>query len=174
MASDTRIMILSAAPPRYPDIPPYNIPSGNEINKAKNPIVKEILPCLYSGENFEGYDKVTYSGNPIAGYNGTVASPNALIFSDEQGGVGTFGRAIYRPWMQGGQVVPFHTDDKWITVTIPISDFRYDRMGVATTNLPDSPDDFASLTFFVVGGGVNGQECTPVLMIDNIRAVPNR
>ena len=123
---------------------------------------------------FEGYDKVTYSGNPIAGYNGTVASPNALIFSDEQGGVGTFGRAIYRPWMQGGQVVPFHTDDKWITVTIPISDFRYDRMGVATTNLPDSPDDFASLTFFVVGGGVNGQECTPVLMIDNIRAVPNR
>lgn len=123
---------------------------------------------------FAGYDRVTYSGNPIDGYTGTVAAPNAYIFNGESGDHGSFGRAIYRPWYVNGAVVPFDTDDEWITVTIPISDFIYDRLGAVTTLVPASAADFASLTFFVVGGGVNGTECAPVLQIDNIRAVPNR
>ena len=47
-------------------------------------------------------------------------------------------------------------------------------MGAATDVVPSKSEDFASLTIFVVGGGVNGIECTPVIKIDNIRAVPNR
>jgi hypothetical protein len=35
-------------------------------------------------------------------------------------------------------------------------------------------EDFASLTIFIVGGGVNGTECNPYIMIDNIRAIPNK
>ena len=123
---------------------------------------------------FGGFDKVTLSGNPIDGYDGTVAGANAYLFNGEQGDQGSFGRAIYRPWLTSSGVVPFDTGDEWITVTIPLSDFIYDRLGAVTSYVPSSPADFASLTFFVVGGGVNGTECTPVLMIDNIRAVSIR
>lgn len=121
---------------------------------------------------FEGYDKVTLSGNPIEGYNGTVMPANAKVFNGEDG-MGTWGRAIYRPWLsaEGGS---FHTDGKWVTVTLPISGFIYDRLGAVTDNVPSSPEDFASLTIFVVGGGIEGIECNPIIKIDNIRAVPNR
>ena len=121
---------------------------------------------------FEGFDLVTYSGNPIDGYSGYVAGANMYIFNGEgTRDEGTFGRAMYRPWTDGGS---YHTDDQWVTVTIPLTNFTYDRSGAATTNVPNSPDDFASLNIFVVGGGVNGTECTPIFKIDNIRAVPNR
>ncbi|WP_373277783.1 glycan-binding surface protein [Segatella baroniae] len=40
----------------------------------------------------------------------------------------------------------------------------------ASGNLKSS--DFTSLTIFIVGGGVNGKECKPIVKIDNIRAVP--
>ena len=63
---------------------------------------------------------------------------------------------------------------KWVTVTVPISNFTLDRLGAAAESVPSSPGDFASLTFFVVGGGVNGTECTPIIKLDNIRAVPNK
>lgn len=121
---------------------------------------------------FEGYDRVTLSGNPIEGYD-SVAGANAYVFNGEAGDNGLWGRAMYRPWLSadGGS---FHTDDKWITVTIPLTSFNYDRLGEVTDLVPSKPEDFASLTFFVVGGGVNGVECTPIIKIDNIRAVPNR
>jgi hypothetical protein len=44
--------------------------------------------------------------------------------------------------------------------------------GAATGSLNAS--DFSSLVIFVVGGGITGTECTPVIKIDNIRAVPNK
>lgn len=119
---------------------------------------------------FEGYDKVTYSGNAIDGYSGTVASANAKVFNGEDG-MGEYGRALYRPWTINGS---FDTADKWITVTIPLKSFSYSWTGAAATEVPNSPEDFASLTMFVVGGGVNGTECTPIIKIDNIRAVPNK
>lgn len=49
----------------------------------------------------------------------------------------------------------------------------YDREGNATNTVPSKPGDFASLTMFVVGGGINGTECQPIIKIDNIRAVLN-
>lgn len=116
---------------------------------------------------FEGYDLVTYSGNPIEGYS-NVAAPNAYAFNGESGNAGSFGRALYRPWTTTGS---YDTGDKWLTVTIPFSDFVYDYVGAAATAFPDSAEDFASLTIFVVGGGISGTECTPLFKIDNIRAV---
>ena len=120
---------------------------------------------------FEGVDMVTLSGNPIDGYT-NVAGANAYMFNGEgTNDEGNFGRAMYRPWTTSGS---YDTGDQWVTVTIPLTDFTYNRTGGSATAVPNSPDDFASLTIFVVGGGVNGTECYPIFKIDNIRAVPNR
>jgi len=120
---------------------------------------------------FEGYDKVTISGNPIEGWSGSVAAANAYAFNGEQNNLGDYGRALYRPWETSGS---YDTADKWITVTIPITDFKYTKDGGAAPTMPSSVADFASLTMFVVGGGLNGTECTPIIKIDNIRVVPNK
>lgn len=80
-------------------------------------------------------------------------------------------RALYRPWTATGS---FDTGGKWITVSIPVaSSFVYDFDGSGLTfNLKEK--DFASLTMFIVGGGVNGEECQPIIKIDNIRVIPNK
>ncbi len=119
---------------------------------------------------FEGVDKVTLSGNPIDGEE-VVAGANAYVFNNQQNDLGKWGRALYRPWTAAQA---FDTGDQWITVSVPISSFIYDKDGSMTDVLPSSPKDFASLTIFVLGGGIKGVECNPVLKIDNIRAVPNK
>jgi hypothetical protein len=40
MASATRIMLLSMAPPAKPAIPPYKSPIGKAISNPRKPIVK--------------------------------------------------------------------------------------------------------------------------------------
>lgn len=80
-------------------------------------------------------------------------------------------RALYRPWTTTGS---YDTAGKWITVSIPIASsfvYAFDGSGL-TFNLKER--DFASLTMFVVGGGVNGTECQPIIKIDNIRVIPNK
>ena len=92
----------------------------------------------------------------MAGSNNSYLQSNALP------------RAIYRPWEAAGS---YDTGGKWVTVTIPIADFKYGFDGTTSTgNL--SAKDFSSLVIFVVGGGVEGTDCTPIIKIDNIRAVP--
>lgn len=121
---------------------------------------------------FEGFDKVSLSGNPIDGFKGTVAGANVYVFNGEgTNKEGEWGRAMYRPWTTTGS---YDTGDKWVTVTIPLTNFNLDRTGAATTSVPKLPSDFASLTMFVVGGGVNGTECKPIIKMDNIRVVPNK
>ena len=55
-----------------------------------------------------------------------------------------------------------------------MGNIRYRNRAAATTSVPKLPSDFASLTMFVVGGGVNGTECKPIIKMDNIRVVPNK
>ncbi len=117
---------------------------------------------------FEGYDKVTISGNPIDGFEGTPAGANAWVFNGDEMDLGNWGRAMYRPWEATGS---YHTDGKWITVTIPLSEMTYNKDGGPATFGPNKPEDFASLTMFIVGGGVGGTACTPIIYVDNIRAV---
>jgi len=97
-------------------------------------------------------------GNKVAGCNNTYMQDDVLP------------RALYRPWTDTGS---FDTDDEWITVTLPIaSSFIYGYSGAAATGSL-SEESFASLRMFVIGGGIYGTECTPIIKIDNIRAVPN-
>lgn len=80
-------------------------------------------------------------------------------------------RALYRPWTTTGS---YDTGGKWVTVSIPIASsfvYSFDGSGL-TFNLKER--DFASLTMFVVGGGVKGTECAPIIKIDNIRVIPNK
>lgn len=115
---------------------------------------------------FAGTDLVTYGNGGTDIHGNAIAGPNNTYFQNDE-----LPRALYRPWTTTGS---YHTDDQWVTVSLPISsNFIYGfNGGTATGTL--SADDFASLVIFVTGGGVEGTECTPLIKIDNIRAVPNR
>ena len=126
---------------------------------------------------FAGKDYVTLSGN------GGLKAANNIFFrcpgldggdwekDDYFKDMKPLSRALYRPWKDTGS---FDTGGKWITVSIPITtSFVYSFDGSALPfNL--KPESFASLTIFVVGGGVNGEDCTPVICVDNIRVVPSK
>ncbi len=98
-------------------------------------------------------------------YGNTLAGCNNTYFNNDE-----LPRGIYRPWESTGS---FDTGDEWITVTIPISEFKYAMSGGAASGSLNA-SDFTSLTIFVVSGGIKGTECQPVIKIDNIRAVPNK
>ena len=88
--------------------------------------------------------------------------------SAEDGGLDLC-RGLYRPWETTGS---FDTGDKWITVTVPFSEFTYNADGTSGAVPLAKPEDFATFVIWPWSGGVNGTECTPVFRIDNLRAVP--
>lgn len=115
---------------------------------------------------FAGTDRVTMGAAGTDIYGTTVPGANNGYFGGDD-----LPRALYRPWTVTGS---YHTDGKWVTVTLPIStEFIYGFSGASATGILKETD-FASLVLFVVGGGINGTECTPIIKIDNIRAVPNK
>ena len=98
-------------------------------------------------------------------YGNTLAGCNNTYFNNDE-----LPRGIYRPWEASGS---YDTANEWITVTIPISDFKYGMNGGAATGSISSKD-FSSLLIFVVAGGIDGTAGNPVIKIDNIRCVPNK
>lgn len=142
---------------------------------ASNPWAAGAMQIIFAPTSY-----VTLSGNTPDVYGDAVQGANNIFFrcpgQGDWDGHEFFSkqnplpRALYRPWTATGS---FDTADQWITVTLPIaSSFVYSFDG---SGLPFSlkEEDFASLTIFIVGGGVNGTECNPYIMIDNIRAIPN-
>ena len=111
-----------------------------------------------------GVEYVSYGSAQTDAYGNAAAGCNNTYVSGDE-----CPRALYRPWVSDGS---YDTGDKWVTVTLPIgTDFKYGYSGDAATGSLNS-ESFTSLVFFLCGGGVSGTECTPVLKIDNIRAVP--
>ena len=95
-------------------------------------------------------------------FNANEAGNNAY-FSDSN-----VPRGLWLPWKNTGS---YDTGGKWVTVSLNLADFNKTHEG----NKCDVAFDktmLAGLTFFVWGGGVEGKDCTPIIMIDNIRVVP--
>lgn len=76
-------------------------------------------------------------------------------------------RGLWIPWKESGT----YKTDGWITVTVPLRDFKYTGVGGNCANALTKPM-LRGLTFFVWNGGVEGTDCTPHICIDNIRVVP--
>jgi len=110
-----------------------------------------------------GVDKITGAGGGLDTDGVMTASANNTFFNSN-----VLPRGIYRPWETTGS---YDTGDQWVTVTIPISTFKYGMDGGSATGSL-SAKDFTSLTIFIVGGGIKGTACQPIIKVDNIRAVP--
>ena len=127
---------------------------------SSNPWTGTPMQVVMAGVNvvsFGGAVKDIY-GNQCAGANNTYMSGNDAP------------RGLYRPWAATGS---FDTGDKWITVTLPLEDFTYGWNGNPASGTLNA-ESFASLWLFICKGGMEeaGTECTPIIKIDNIRAVP--
>lgn len=81
-------------------------------------------------------------------------------------------RAIYRPWLNSGS---YDTNDEWVTVTIPLASFIYDYEAKPTANPITDTSYFGSFQLCICGtGGLKSERpCSPIVRIDNIRAVQN-
>ncbi|MCA5005159.1 glycan-binding surface protein [Sphingobacterium bovistauri] len=76
-------------------------------------------------------------------------------------------RGIWMPWRNTGD----YQTDGWVTVSIPISEFKYNGAGTA---LAEIPAGFDNLNIFLANRGLPyvGTDCNPVILIDNLRVVP--
>ena len=125
------------------------------------------------------FGSVTQVSNGAAGtkdiYGNVLAGANNTFFHDQ----GKLARALYMPW-QNTEDKLYNTDGKWVTVTIPLSDFVYDYDGNKGLSY-SGVNDFSAFNIFVVKGAYNdasvlptGVDCNPIIKIDNIRVVPNK
>ena len=112
-----------------------------------------------------GVDKVGGAGAGVDVDGETCAGANNSYFQGD-----ALPRGLYRPW-EGTEKGSYDTGDKWVTVTVPIADFKYGVNGTAATGVLTAKD-FTSFEIFVMGGGVAGTDCKPIIKIDNIRVVP--
>ena len=126
------------------------------------------------------FGSVTQVSNGAAGakdiYGNTLAGANNTFFHEQ----GKLNRALYMPWKDTDDKL-YHTDGKWVTVTIPLTDFNMDYDGNKIDKFFTSTADFGCFNIFIIRGGYDdksalptGVACTPFIKIDNIRVVPNK
>lgn len=78
-------------------------------------------------------------------------------------------RGLWIPWQATGS---FDTNDEWITVTMPISDFIYNADG-SKGKVQITEESFDSFIIWPWNGGAVGKVCKPIFLMDNFRVVPN-
>ena len=83
-------------------------------------------------------------------------------------GEGKEPRGVWVPWEETGS---YDTGNQWVTVTLKMSEFNKQVSGVVSET-EFTEENFAGLSIFLRGGGVDGKECEPIICMDNIRVVP--
>jgi len=78
----------------------------------------------------------------------------------------TYPRGLWTPWAEEGTF----TTDGWITVTMPMSEFKYGVNG-ESISAPNPAGHYSGITLFVGAGGVEGTDCSPTIYVDNVRVV---
>lgn len=89
-------------------------------------------------------------------------NPNNAYVSDAN-----YPRALWIPWATTDD--SSYTTNGWVTVTIPMTDFKYNKDGGSVQM--KSAGHYSGITLFVNGGGVAGTDCNPEFHIDNVRVV---
>lgn len=120
------------------------------------------------------FSDVTLVSNGSAGvkdiYGNVLGGCNNTYFNDASI---SLPRYFFRPWADPASPAGSgHTNGKWVTVTVPISQFTQFWDDTAATGKL-TPASFSNLEFFFAGGTKSeGEPCSPIVYIDNIRAVP--
>ncbi|MDE6270790.1 MAG: IPT/TIG domain-containing protein [Muribaculaceae bacterium] len=115
-----------------------------------------------------GAEGVDVFGNQVAGCT------NVFFHTSADGGY-DMARYLWVPWTDSQA---YDTADQWITVTMPISDFKFNADGTGASRMLGDITDFANFDIFVWGGDAGGAAptgvaCSPLFYIDNIRVVAN-
>ena len=112
------------------------------------------------------------SSNPWKGASMQLMFSNSSVVSNDNMNNNYFSdesvpRALWTPWQETGS---YDTGDKWVTVSVPLSEFTLTPSGAACSEKFDSSclDGFA----LFVWSGITGSECEPIIAIDHIRVVP--
>ena len=117
-----------------------------EVNiPSSNPWTNLSMQCIFTGDA-----------------QVTNATANNTFFHDVD-----YPRGLWTPWYQTGS---YDTGGKWVTVTLPLSTFKYLEDGTPA-GTPLTAENFTGLTLFIWNGVQNGTTCHPIIRIDNIRAV---
>ena len=106
------------------------------------------------------------------GYMQLIFTPYALQGTNAYYSDMTLGRALWRPWEESG--TPF-VSNGWITVTIPLTEFRFNHNAQVNNLSLSYPEAFGGFTIFVWGPALGGEEASSeslLFAVDNIRVVP--
>lgn len=111
------------------------------------------LQIIFTGadETWLNWQETSNGGNPGNAYVGDANYP----------------RALWMPWVDAAGST--YKTAGWITVTIPMTDFKYNKDGGTVQVKPAG--HYSGITLFVNGGGAEGTDCNPEFHIDNVRVV---
>lgn len=112
---------------------------------------------------FEAYVVNTWSG----GYMQLIFSPWSTA-NNSPNGNDELSRGFWRPW-ESADDGTFITEG-WVTVSVPLADFKYDSHATTNDGSLVYPDNCGSLTIFV--WGPVPAACDLFICVDNVRIVP--
>ncbi|MDR0798957.1 MAG: glycan-binding surface protein [Dysgonamonadaceae bacterium] len=109
---------------------------------------------------FEANVTKNWSAVPLYFIFAAQGTTNGPLYADGEP------HGIWAPWTSTGS----YESDGWITIAIPVSEFKYDGKGVSVDRLPAS---FDNLNIFLASRGFTaGTSCDPEILLDNIRVIP--